>query len=85
VLGDVTEDMGVNRQETFGPIVGIVPFDDSANLERALRRGPDKRGETRHRLASWRHRPVRHRHDCSALALNDYLVVKRITRALDTA
>ncbi|MBX3582825.1 MAG: NAD-dependent succinate-semialdehyde dehydrogenase [Rhizobiaceae bacterium] len=112
VLGDVTEKMAVYREETFGPIVSLIPF---ANEERLLEMANDcgDGGLTAYlftrdlaRAEAWAARlrygevqingvkydiDLPHGgigqsgigHDCSALALRDYLVLKRITRALD--
>ncbi|TCL08315.1 succinate-semialdehyde dehydrogenase/glutarate-semialdehyde dehydrogenase [Shimia isoporae] len=114
VLTDVGEDMQVYREETFGPIVSIIPFDDDTDLARMANDG-DAGGLVAYvftrdlaRAAHWS-RVLRFGeiqingvkydidlphggigqsgigHDCSPLALQDYLVVKRITRALETA
>ena len=114
VLANVTETMNVYQQETFGPIVSIIPFDDSTDLKR-MANDCDEGGLTAYvftrdlaRAESWA-RNLRYGevqingvkydidlphggigqsgmgHDCSYLALNDYLVIKRITRALDAA
>ena len=112
VLGNVTETMEVYRQETFGPIVSIVPFSDetrllqmandceeggltayifSCNLAKAeayaaaLRYGEIQINGIKYDI-DLPHGGIGQSgigHDCSALALNDYLIVKRITRALD--
>lgn len=114
VLTNVTETMAVYQQENFGPIVSIVPFDDSTDLNRMANDG-DEGGLTAYvftrdlaRAERWasslRYGEVQINgvkydidlphggigqsgigHDCSYLALNDYLIVKRITRALDAA
>ncbi|OSP55774.1 NAD-dependent succinate-semialdehyde dehydrogenase [Pseudoruegeria sp. SK021] len=114
VLAGVTEDMQVYRQETFGPIVSIVPFDDTSDLAR-MANDCEEGGLTAYimtcnlkRAEAWaailRYGEIQINgvkydidlphggigqsgigHDCSALALNDYLIVKRITRALDAA
>ena len=114
VLGDVTEEMDVYRQETFGPIVSIVPFDDTSDLKR-MANDCDEGGLTAYVFtrnlalaerwaADLRYGEVQINgvkydidlphggigqsgmgHDCSYLALNDYLIIKRITRALDAA
>lgn len=111
VLGDVTEQMDVYRQETFGPIVSIVPFDDSTDLAR-MANDCDDGGLTAYiftrdlalaekwaailRYGEVQINGVKYDidlphggigqsgigHDCSTLALHDYLVVKRITRAV---
>ena len=112
VLDDVTETMDVYRQETFGPIVSLVPFaDESRLLEMA--NDCEEGGLTAYiftrdlGLADRYARQLRYGeiqingvkydidlphggigqsgigHDCSALALNDYLVLKRVTSALD--
>ncbi|MCR8723368.1 NAD-dependent succinate-semialdehyde dehydrogenase [Frigidibacter sp. ROC022] len=114
VLDGVTETMDVYRQETFGPIVSVIPFaDESRLLEMA--NDCDEGGLTAYlftrdlsRAEAWAGRlrygeiqingvkydiDLPHGgigqsglgHDCSPLALHDYLVVKRITRALDTS
>lgn len=112
VLTDVRETMNVYREETFGPIVSIVPFDSEADL---LRRANDceeggltayiftrNLARAEHYAAHLRYGEIQINgvkydidlphggigqsgigHDCSALALHDYLVQKRITRALD--
>lgn len=112
VLTDVTETMGVYRQETFGPIVSIIPFDGSTDLLR-MANDCEEGGLTayiftrdlaraEHYAAHLRYGEIQINgvkydidlphggigqsgigHDCSALALHDYLVQKRITRALD--
>lgn len=111
VLGDVTEDMDVYRQETFGPIVSIIPFDDTTDLER-MANDCDDGGLTAYIFtrdlalaenwaAQLRYGEVQINgvkydidlphggigqsgigHDCSTLALHDYLIIKRITRAV---
>ncbi|WP_373634809.1 aldehyde dehydrogenase family protein [Yoonia sp. SS1-5] len=111
VLGNVTEDMDVYRQETFGPIVSIIPFDDDTDLDR-MANDCDEGGLTayiftrdlalaedwaaRLRYGEVQINGVKYDidlphggigqsgigHDCSTLALHDYLVIKRITRAL---
>lgn len=111
VLADVTEEMEVYRQETFGPIISIVPFDDTTDLER-MANDCDEGGLTayvftrdlaraEHWAAALRYGEIQINgvkydidlphggigqsgigHDCSALALDDYLVIKRVTRAL---
>ena len=104
--------MDVYRQETFGPIVSLVPFaDESRLLEMA--NDCEEGGLTAYiftrdlGLADRYARQLRYGeiqingvkydidlphggigqsgigHDCSALALNDYLVLKRVTSALD--
>ncbi|MFV1635795.1 NAD-dependent succinate-semialdehyde dehydrogenase [Phaeobacter sp. JH20_17] len=113
VLTDVTEAMAVYREETFGPIVSIVPFDAKADLLR-MANDCEEGGLTAYiftrNLARAEHYAAHLRygeiqingvkydidlphggigqsgigHDCSSLALHDYLVQKRITRALDT-
>ena len=110
VLGNVTEDMDVYRQETFGPIISIIPFDDDTDLI-AKANDCEEGGLTafvftrdlalaeRH-AAALRYGEIQINgvkydidlphggfgqsgigHDCSPLALHDYLVLKRITRA----
>lgn len=111
VLADVTEEMEVYRQETFGPIVSIIPFDDDTDLER-MANDCDDGGLTayvftrdlalaedwaaRLRYGEVQINGVKYDidlphggigqsgigHDCSTLALHDYLVIKRVTRAL---
>ena len=113
VLAGVTETMAVYREETFGPIVSIVPFDDKTDLLR-MANDCEEGGLTayvftrdlaraEHVSAHLRYGEIQINgvkydidlphggigqsgigHDCSALALHDYLVQKRITRALDT-
>jgi len=113
VLAGVTETMAVYREETFGPIVSIVPFDDKTDLLR-MANDCEEGGLTayvftrdlaraEHFSAHLRYGEIQINgvkydidlphggigqsgvgHDCSALALHDYLVLKRITRALDT-
>ena len=113
VLAGVTETMAVYREETFGPIVSIVPFDDNTDLLR-MANDCEEGGLTayvftrdlaraEHFSAHLRYGEIQINgvkydidlphggigqsgvgHDCSALALHDYLVQKRITRALDT-
>ena len=114
VLADVIETMAVYREETFGPIVSIVPFDDNTDLLRMANDCEEggltayifTRDLTRaeHFAAQLRYGEIQINgvkydidlphggigqsgigHDCSALALHDYLVQKRITRALDTS
>ncbi|ASJ75809.1 aldehyde dehydrogenase family protein [Granulosicoccus antarcticus] len=114
VLANVTETMDVYQQENFGPIVSIVAFDDSTDLN-TMANDCDEGGLTAYvftrnlaRAEQWasqlRYGEVQINgvkyaidlphggigqsgigHDCSRLALNDYLVIKRITRALDAA
>ncbi len=114
VLSDVTETMAVYRQETFGPIVSLVPFADESDLVR-MANDCEEGGLTAYifsgNLARAEHYASRLRygeiqingvkydidlphggigqsgigHDCSALALHDYLVLKRVTRALDSS
>ena len=113
VLAGVTETMAVYREETFGPIVSIVPFDDKTDLLR-MANDCEEGGLTayvftrdlaraEHFSAHLRYGEIQINgvkydidlphggigqsgvgHDCSVLALHDYLVQKRITRALDT-
>ena len=113
VLTDVTETMEVYRQETFGPIVSLVPFENEDDLLR-MANDCEEGGLTAYiftrNLARAEHYAAHLRygeiqingvkydidlphggigqsgigHDCSALALHDYLVQRRITRALDT-
>ena len=112
VLGDVNETMDVYQEETFGPIISIVPFTDETrllemandceeggltayiftqNLTRAeyfaayLRYGEIQINGVKYDI-DLPHGGIGQSgigHDCSSLALNDYLVQKRITRALD--
>ena len=114
VLTDVNEAMAVYREETFGPIVSIVPFENendllrmandceeggltayifTRNLARAeqyaahLRYGEIQINGVKYDI-DLPHGGIGQSgigHDCSALALHDYLVQKRITRALDTS
>lgn len=114
VLGDVTETMEVYQQETFGPIVSLVSFEDESDLLRMANDcglgGLTAYVFTRD-LARAEHYASRLRygeiqingvkydidlphggigqsgigHDCSTLALHDYLVLKRVTRALDSS
>jgi succinate-semialdehyde dehydrogenase / glutarate-semialdehyde dehydrogenase len=114
VLTDVTETMEVYRQETFGPIVSLVPFEDESDLLR-MANDCEEGGLTAYiftrnlaradqyaahlRYGEIQINGVKYDidlphggigqsgigHDCSALALQDYLVQKRITRALDTS
>ncbi len=112
VLDNVTETMDVYRQETFGPIVSLIPFEDEARLLEMANDCEEggltayifsrdlARAETY--AAGLRYGEVQINgvkydidlphggigqsgigHDCSTLALHDYLVQKRITRALD--
>ena len=111
VLGDVTETMQVYRQETFGPIISLIPFSDEARLvemandceeggltayifTRNLARAEHYAGQLRYGEIQINgvkydidlpHGGIGQSgigHDCSALALHDYLVLKRVTRAL---
>jgi succinate-semialdehyde dehydrogenase/glutarate-semialdehyde dehydrogenase len=112
VLANVTEEMDVYRQETFGPIVSIVTFDDHTDLKR-MANDCDEGGLTAYvftrdlaRAEYWaaelRYGEVQVNgvkydidlphggigqsgigHDCSYLALHEYLVVKRITHSLE--
>lgn len=114
VLDEVTEEMDVYRQETFGPIVSLIPFDTEQDLA-AKANDCEEGGLTAYIFtrdlakaeayaAALRYGEIQINgvkydidlphggigqsgigHDCSALALNDYLIVKRISRALDTA
>lgn len=113
VLDKVTETMGVYRQETFGPVVSLIPFADETRLvemandceEGGLTAYLFTRdlGRAEHYAAQLRYGEIQINgvkydidlphggigqsgigHDCSNLALHDYLVQKRITRALDT-
>lgn len=112
VLGDVTETMDVYRQETFGPIVSLIPFDTEADLLRQANDCDDggltayvftrDLAKAERYAADLRYGEIQINgvkydidlphggigqsgigHDCSHLALHDYLVLKRITRALD--
>ena len=112
VLDGVTSDMAVYREETFGPIVSLIPFDDGedmigraneceagglsayiftgdlARAERyaaALRYGEIQINGVKYDI-DLPHGGIGQSgigHDCSSLALDDYLVVKRVTRALN--
>ncbi|SLN75551.1 NAD-dependent succinate-semialdehyde dehydrogenase [Ruegeria meonggei] len=113
VLDKVTETMGVYRQETFGPVVSLIPFADETRLvemandceEGGLTAYLFTRdlGRAEHYAAQLRYGEIQINgvkydidlphggigqsgigHDCSNLALHEYLVQKRITRALDT-
>lgn len=114
VLDNVTETMDVYRQETFGPIVSLVPFAHEGDLVR-MANDCEEGGLTAYvftrNLARAEQYAARLRygeiqingvkydidlphggigqsgigHDCSALALHDYLVLKRVTRALDSS
>ncbi|MEL7528820.1 MAG: NAD-dependent succinate-semialdehyde dehydrogenase [Pseudomonadota bacterium] len=112
VLDRVTETMDVYRQETFGPIVSLIPFDGETDLT-AMANDCEEGGLTAYIFtrdlaraeaysAKLRYGEIQINgvkydidlphggigqsgigHDCSALALRDYLIEKRITRALD--
>jgi succinate-semialdehyde dehydrogenase/glutarate-semialdehyde dehydrogenase len=112
VLTGVNETMEVYRQETFGPIISIIPFNNEVrllqmandceeggltayiftnDLERAeyyasrLRYGEIQINGVKYDI-DLPHGGIGQSgigHDCSALALNDYLIQKRITRALN--
>ncbi len=112
VLADVTETMDVYQQETFGPIVSLIPFADESRLVE-MANDCDEGGLTAYVFTRDLGRAERYAsqlrygeiqingvkydidlphggigqsgigHDCSALALNDYLVLKRVTRALE--
>ena len=112
VLANVREDMAVYRDETFGPIVSLVPFDSRDNLldkandcgeggltayiftrdlaraeayAAALRYGEIQINGVKYDI-DLPHGGIGQSgigHDCSALALHDYLSAKRITRALE--
>ncbi|MEM6658635.1 MAG: NAD-dependent succinate-semialdehyde dehydrogenase [Pseudomonadota bacterium] len=114
VLTDVTETMEVYRQETFGPIISLIPFEDESDLLR-MANDCEEGGLTAYIFTRNLARAEQYAahlcygeiqingvkydidlphggigqsgigHDCSALALHDYLVQKRITRALDTS
>lgn len=113
VLGNVCETMDVYRQETFGPIVSLIPFADESRLIE-MANDCEEGGLTayiftrdldraEHYASALRYGEIQINgvkydidlphggigqsgigHDCSSLALHDYLVVKRITRALGT-
>lgn len=112
VLCGVTEQMDIYRQEIFGPVVGMMSFDDENRLAskandcedggltayvftrdlaraeryaRALRYGEVQINGVKYDI-DLPHGGVGQSgigHDCSYLALHDYLSIKRITRALD--
>lgn len=112
VLANVREDMTVYRDETFGPVVSLIPFDDNDNLlakandcgeggltayiftrdlakaeayAAALRYGEIQINGVKYDI-DLPHGGIGQSgigHDCSSLALQDYLVAKRITRALE--
>nr|WP_319385113.1 aldehyde dehydrogenase family protein [uncultured Roseibium sp.] len=112
VLDRVTETMAVYRQETFGPIVSLIPFDSETDLA-TMANDCEEGGLTAYIFtrdlaraeayaAKLRYGEIQINgvkydidlphggigqsgigHDCSALALRDYLIEKRITRALD--
>ena len=113
VLTDVTEMMEVYKQETFGPIVSIIPFSDDRRLadmandceEGGLTAYIFTRNQSlaEHYSSLLRYGEIQINgvkydidlphggfgqsgigHDCSSLALNDYLVQKRITCAKNT-
>lgn len=114
VLTDVSETMDVYRQETFGPIVSIIPFSDESRLLE-MANDCDQGGLTAYIFSKDLAKAERYAaalrygeiqingvkydidlphggigqsgigHDCSSLALNDYLVLKRITRALESS
>ncbi|WP_299892465.1 NAD-dependent succinate-semialdehyde dehydrogenase [uncultured Ruegeria sp.] len=113
VLDNVTDTMGIYRQETFGPIVSLIPFADETGLIE-MANDCEEGGLTaylftrdleraEHYAAHLRYGEIQINgvkydidlphggigqsgigHDCSNLALHDYLIQKRITRALDT-
>lgn len=110
VLMDVGEDTALYQHEHFGPIVSIVPFDDTTDLSH-MANAPDDGGLTAYvfttdpakaerwaadlRYGEIQINGIRYDidlphggigqsgigHDCSRLALDDYLVLKRITQA----
>jgi len=112
VLDHVAETMSVYREETFGPIVSLIPFENEQGLidmandceeggltaylftrdlakaeafAAALRYGEIQINGVKYDI-DLPHGGIGQSgigHDCSALALNDYLVLKRVTRALD--
>jgi succinate-semialdehyde dehydrogenase/glutarate-semialdehyde dehydrogenase len=111
VLSDVTETMDVYREETFGPIISIISFNDTTNLKRMANDCEDgglaayiftqdlaladswaadlRYGEVQINGVKYDidlpHGGIGQSgigHDCSPLALHDYLIIKRITRAL---
>ncbi|WP_372572270.1 aldehyde dehydrogenase family protein [Ruegeria jejuensis] len=114
VLGNVTDTMDVYRQETFGPIVSLIPFDTEENLL-AKANDCDEGGLTAYIFTSDTAKAERYAaglrygeiqingvrydidlphggigqsgigHDCSYLALHDYLVLKRVSRAIPPA
>lgn len=36
ILGDVTDDMRVSREETFGPVISVIPFDTEQDVIKAV-------------------------------------------------
>ncbi|SNT76245.1 aldehyde dehydrogenase family protein [Paracoccus seriniphilus] len=111
VLADVDDRMKVYRQESFGPIISIIPFDDDTPLAEMANDGEEggltayvftrDLARAEHYASLLRYGEIQINgvkydidlphggigqsgigHDCSALALHDYLVLKRVTRAL---
>ncbi|MEV8467595.1 NAD-dependent succinate-semialdehyde dehydrogenase [Fluviibacterium sp. DFM31] len=111
VLDHVTPEMEIYRNEIFGPVVSLIPFDDREAVVERANDGEEgglssyiftadlalaDRVARRLRYGEVQINGVKYDiylphggigqsgigHDCSRLALNDYLVVKRISRGL---
>ncbi|WJS05628.1 aldehyde dehydrogenase family protein [Roseibium aggregatum] len=111
VLGNVTPEMDIYRNEIFGPVVSLIPFDDRDDLIDRANDGDDgglasyiftrdlalaEDVASRLRYGEIQINGVKYDidlphggigqsgigHDCSHLALNDYLILKRISRAV---